>query len=137
MTHNASSLTLHPGRVTLAELRRIHAGPVQLVLDASARAGLQKSLATVQRIVDEDQVVYGINTGFGKLASTKIAHERLAELQRNLVLSHSVGTGDALPDDVVRLILATKAVSLARGHSGVRPELVDACWPWPTPTCCR
>ena len=126
MTHNASSLTLHPGRVTLAELRRIHAGPVQLVLDASARAGLQKSLATVQRIVDEDQVVYGINTGFGKLASTKIAHERLAELQRNLVLSHSVGTGDALPDDVVRLILATKAVSLARGHSGVRPELVDA-----------
>jgi histidine ammonia-lyase len=72
MTHNASSLTLHPGRVTLAELRRIHAGPVQLVLDASARAGLQKSLATVQRIVDEDQVVYGINTGFGKLASTKL-----------------------------------------------------------------
>lgn len=126
MTQNDSPLTLHPGRVTLAELRRIHAGPVQLVLDASARAGLQKSLATVQRIVDEDQVVYGINTGFGKLASTKIAHDRLAELQRNLVLSHSVGTGDPLSDDVVRLILATKAVSLARGHSGVRPELVDA-----------
>ena len=82
MTHNASPITLHPGRVTLAELRRIHAGPVQLVLDVSARAGLQKSLATVQRIVDEDQVVYGINTGFGKLASTKIAHERLAELQQ-------------------------------------------------------
>jgi len=80
----------------------------------------------VQRIVDEDQVVYGINTGFGKLASTKIAHDRLAELQRNLVLSHSVGTGDALPDGVVRLILATKAVSLARGHSGIRPAIVDA-----------
>ena len=71
-------------------------------------------------------MVYGINTGFGKLASTKIAHDRLAELQRNLVLSHSVGTGDALPDGVVRLILATKAVSLARGHSGIRPAMVDA-----------
>src|SRR5690606_11771370 len=122
----SSALTLHPGKVTLADLRRIHAGPLTLALDSAARAGMQASQATVQRIVDEDQVVYGINTGFGKLASTKIAHDRLAELQRNLVLSHSVGTGDPLPDDVVRLILATKAVSLARGHSGVRPELVDA-----------
>ena len=123
---STSSLTLRPGHVSLAELRSIHAAPVQLSLDPSARALMQASLATVQRIVDEDQVVYGINTGFGKLASTKIAHERLAELQRNLVLSHSVGTGDALADDVVRLILATKAISLARGHSGIRPEIVDA-----------
>ena len=121
-----SSLTLLPGHVSLAALRSIYAAPVQLSLDPSARALMKASLATVQRIVDEDQVVYGINTGFGKLASTKIAHERLAELQRNLVLSHSVGTGDALADDVVRLILATKAISLARGHSGIRPEIVDA-----------
>ena len=121
-----SSLTLLPGHVSLAVLRSIYAAPVQLSLDPSARALMQASLATVQRIVDEDQVVYGINTGFGKLASTKIAHERLAELQRNLVLSHAVGTGAALPAAVVRLVLATKAVSLARGHSGVRPELVDA-----------
>jgi len=119
-------ITLDPGHVTLAQLRRIHAGGVQLTLDASAQADMRAALATVQRIVDEDQVVYGINTGFGKLASTKIAHERLAELQRNLVLSHSVGTGEALPDGVVRLVLATKAVSLARGHSGIRPEIVDA-----------
>ncbi len=119
-------ITLDPGHVTLAQLRRIHAGAVPLALDASAQAGMRAAQATVQRIVDEDQVVYGINTGFGKLASTKIAHERLAELQRNLVLSHSVGTGEALPDGVVRLVLATKAVSLARGHSGIRPEIVDA-----------
>ncbi|MFP5486345.1 MAG: aromatic amino acid lyase, partial [Gammaproteobacteria bacterium] len=120
------AITLDPGHVTLAQLRRIHGGGVQLTLDVSAQAGMRAALATVQRIVDEDQVVYGINTGFGKLASTKIAHERLAELQRNLVLSHSVGTGEALPDGVVRLILATKAVSLARGHSGIRPAIVDA-----------
>jgi histidine ammonia-lyase len=76
--------------------------------------------------VDSGEVVYGINTGFGKLAQTIIPHERLAELQRNLVLSHSAGTGEPLAPGVVRLVLATKAVSLARGHSGVRPELVDA-----------
>lgn len=93
---------------------------------AAAYDDMRSAQAHVQHIVDEDQVVYGINTGFGKLASTKIAHERLAELQRNLVLSHSVGTGDPLPDNVVRMVLATKAVSLARGHSGVRPALVDA-----------
>ena len=121
-----AAINLVPGAVTLAELRRIHAGGVTLQLDSSALAGMQAAQAVVQRIVDEDQVVYGINTGFGKLASTKIAHDRLAELQRNLVLSHSVGTGDALPDGVVRLILATKAVSLARGHSGIRPAIVDA-----------
>ena len=125
-SHHPAAITLVPGSVSLAELRRIHAGGVTLQVDSSALAGMQAAQAVVQRIVDEDQVVYGINTGFGKLASTKIAHDRLAELQRNLVLSHSVGTGDALPDGVVRLILATKAVSLARGHSGIRPALVDA-----------
>ena len=123
---SSAAINLVPGAVTLAELRRIHAGGVTLQLDSSALAGMQAAQSVVQRIVDEDQVVYGINTGFGKLASTKIAHDRLAELQRNLVLSHSVGTGDALPDGVVRLILATKAVSLARGHSGIRPAIVDA-----------
>jgi histidine ammonia-lyase len=117
---------LRPGHVSLSLLRRIHAGGVQLVLDPTARAGLRESQATVRRIVDAGAVVYGINTGFGKLAQTIIPHERLAELQRNLVLSHSAGTGEPLAAGVVRLVLAAKAVSLARGHSGVRPEIVDA-----------
>jgi histidine ammonia-lyase len=122
----AGPLILDPGHVTLAELRRVYRGQARIALVPGTREALMASRATVQRIVDEDQVVYGINTGFGKLANTRIAHDRLAELQRNLVLSHSVGTGDPLPDGVVRLVLATKAVSLGRGHSGVRPELVDA-----------
>jgi histidine ammonia-lyase len=129
-THTASSstarLVLEPGRVGLADLRRIHAGGVALELHASSRAALKASQAAVQHIVDTGETVYGINTGFGKLASTRIPPERLAELQRNLVISHSVGTGEPLPPAVVRLVLATKAVSLARGHSGVRPEVVDA-----------
>jgi histidine ammonia-lyase len=121
-----STLTLHPGQVTLAQLRSIHAGNIQLRLAPEAHAGMLAAQATVQRIVDQDQVVYGINTGFGKLASTKIAPDHLADLQRNLVLSHSVGTGEDLSAPVVRLILATKAVSLARGHSGIRPALAEA-----------
>ncbi|MDM0014358.1 histidine ammonia-lyase [Variovorax sp. J22P168] len=130
MTHpsqpTAERLVLTPGAVDLAALRRVHAGGVQLALDDAARAGLVAAQETVRRIVEGGAVVYGINTGFGKLAQTIIPKERLAELQRNLVLSHSAGTGDPLPAGVVRLVLATKAVSLARGHSGVRPELVDA-----------
>ena len=122
----AAPLVLKPGEVDLAALRRVHAGGVRLELHPSARAGLMAAQAIVRRIVDAGEVVYGINTGLGKLAQTIIPPERLAELQRNLVLSHSAGTGEPLPAGVVRLTLATKAVSLARGHSGVRPEIVDA-----------
>ena len=117
---------LTPGAVDLAMLRRVQAGGVRLSLDPSVRDGMARAQAVVQAIVDNDQVVYGINTGFGKLASTRIANDHLAELQRNLVLSHCVGTGEPLAAPVVRLVLATKAISLARGHSGLRPEIVDA-----------
>jgi len=122
----AASETLEPGAVTLAQLRRIHAGGPQLRLDPASREAMQAAQAAVQRILDAGEVAYGINTGFGKLAQTIIPPTRLAELQRNLVLSHSVGTGAPLPPGVVRLVLATKAVSLARGHSGARPELAEA-----------
>ena len=122
----AGRLALEPGHVGLADLRRIHGGGAILELHPASRAVLQAAQTTVQHIVDTGATVYGINTGFGKLASTRIPPDRLAELQRNLVISHSVGTGDPLPPAVVRLVLATKAVSLARGHSGVRPDIVEA-----------
>jgi histidine ammonia-lyase len=121
-----TTITLKPGHVDLYTLRQIEAGNVLLALDPAAREDMLKSQAAVQKIVGSGDVVYGINTGFGKLAQTIIPSERLAELQRNLVLSHSVGTGETLAPGVVRMVLATKAVSLARGHSGARPELVDA-----------
>ncbi len=122
----AASLVLEPGAVPLPLLRSIHAGGVALALHPAARMAMAAAQATVQHILDTGEVIYGINTGFGKLAQTIIPPGRLAELQRNLVLSHSVGVGAPLADGVVRLVLATKAVSLARGHSGVRPALVDA-----------
>jgi histidine ammonia-lyase len=121
------TLTLGASPVSLADLRRIYRGEVDVAIDdAAVIPALAASQAIVQRIADGADAVYGINTGFGKLAQTRIAHERLAELQRNLVLSHSAGVGAPLPPGVVRLVLVTKAMGLARGFSGVRPELVRA-----------
>ncbi len=120
------TMTLQPAHADLPWLRRIHAGGARLCLPESARQDLCAAQQAVQAILDHGDVVYGINTGFGKLAQTVIASGRLAELQRNLVRSHAAGAGAPLAAPVVRLVLATKALSLARGHSGVRPELVDA-----------
>jgi histidine ammonia-lyase len=120
------TLTLHPGHVALVELRRIYRGEVSLALDRRAYAPIEASRAVIAGIAGRDEAVYGINTGFGKFAQTRIAHDQLAQLQRNLVLSHCTGVGAPLAEGVVRLVLATKAISLARGYSGVRADIVDA-----------
>lgn len=126
MSGSSQVLHLVPGEVDLATLRAIYQDNVTLSLDQSARQAIADAQQTVEAIVASGKVVYGINTGFGKLAQTQIPAGRLADLQRNLVLSHSVGLGDLLPDNVTRLVVATKIISLARGHSGVRIELVEA-----------
>ncbi|RWR02113.1 histidine ammonia-lyase [[Pantoea] beijingensis] len=126
MPLNTHECRLLPGAVDLTMLKAIYHGGVTLTLDNSARDEVIKAHKTVEAIVSTGTVTYGINTGFGKLAQTSIPGERLAELQRNLVLSHSVGLGELLPDDVVRLVMAAKVISLSRGHSGVRMELIDA-----------
>jgi histidine ammonia-lyase len=110
----------------LADLRRVHSGEVEAFLDDSVVPALDASRAVVQRIADGETAVYGINTGFGRLAQTRITHDHLGELQRNLVLSHSAGVGAPLAPGVVRLVLLTKALSLARGFSGVRVDVVQA-----------
>jgi histidine ammonia-lyase len=117
------TILLRPGSVTLGELRAIWAGaPVEL--DSEAHARLDDSADAVARIVGSGRTVYGVNTGFGLLAQTRIPDDRLAELQRNLVLSHSCGLGEALPARIVRLLMALKVIGLARGHSGVRRMVV-------------
>ncbi|WP_119289124.1 histidine ammonia-lyase [Azohydromonas sediminis] len=118
-------LVLRPGRLTLDDLQAIHAGGVALALEPSAHAAIAASAAVVQRAAHGDAAVYGVNTGFGKLASTRIGEGDLATLQLRLIRSHSVGVGEPLAPPVVRLMLATKAASLARGHSGVRPLVID------------
>ena len=116
---------LVPGAVTLAQLRALWAG-ASARLDDKALASIDAAAAAVDRIVASGKTVYGINTGFGLLAQTRIPADRLAELQRNLILSHSCGLGDALPRTTVRLMLQLKLIGLGRGFSGVRRTVVDA-----------
>src|SRR5580765_1373855 len=118
--------TLIPGRLDAALLEQAAAGGARWAIDASARAGIEASVAAVRDLVAQHAAVYGINTGFGKLAQTRIADADLAQLQRNLVLSHSAGVGQPLAAPVVRLMLLMKAASLAHGYSGVRPEVIEA-----------
>src|SRR5688500_2936080 len=82
--------------------------------------------ASVERIVASGETVYGVNTGFGLLASTRIPDDRLAELQTNLILSHSAGLGEPLPRHVTRLMIVLKLLGLGRGFSGVRPVIIEA-----------
>ncbi len=118
-------MRLRPGALTLDELLAIHRGGEALELDAAAWPAVQSSAAVVQAAAAGDVAVYGVNTGFGKLASTRIGAADLATLQRNLIRSHSVGVGEPMQSSVVRLTLAMKAASLARGHSGVRPVVIE------------
>ena len=113
-------------RLDLPALRAILEGKASVTLADADWSRVDASAAAVARVLTHGEAVYGVNTGFGLLASTRIADDKLAQLQRNLVLSHCCGVGPALPDRVVRLILALKIVSLARGHSGVRREVIGA-----------
>ncbi|MEP6906606.1 MAG: aromatic amino acid lyase, partial [Pseudoxanthomonas sp.] len=113
-------ITLRPGNVTLAEWRAILAGS-PVTLDPSAADAVLRSAQVVEAIVAKGEPVYGINTGFGKLASVRIERDDLETLQRNIVLSHAAGVGDPMPVPVVRLMMALKLASLAQGASGVRP----------------
>ncbi|QPQ54770.1 histidine ammonia-lyase [Allosphingosinicella flava] len=117
-------ITLRPGSVTLSELRAIWTG-APVALDEGAYVRIDAAADNIAKIVASGRTVYGVNTGFGLLAQTRIPDDRLAELQTNLILSHSCGLGEALEPRIVRLILALKVIGLARGHSGVRRIVVD------------
>ncbi|MEH6578642.1 MAG: histidine ammonia-lyase [Amphritea sp.] len=120
------TLTIKPGQMTLAELRRIANEPVELSLDDACHDAIHASAAAVARVIEEGRVVYGINTGFGLLANTRIAHEDLALLQRSIVLSHAAGIGELMSESTVRLMTTLKINSLARGFSGIRLEVIKA-----------
>jgi histidine ammonia-lyase len=119
------TITFDETPLTLADLRSAWEGPVRVAFGDDARERVAKSQATVDAVLASGKKVYGINTGFGLLASVRISEDELARLQENLVCSHAAGVGVALPDAVVRLVLVMKAKALAQGFSGVRPVLVD------------
>ena len=116
--------TLIPGQTTLAQLERIWRNEAPVRLDPSARKGIEAAAARIAAAAAGATAVYGVNTGFGKLASLKIAAKDTATLQRNLILSHCCGVGEAMPRAVTRLMMALKLLSLGRGASGVRWEVI-------------
>ena len=112
--------TLRPGQMTLAELRANYQHAQVIEMDPAFWPAIEASAATVDKVIKDGRTVYGINTGFGLLASTRIPTDKLQQLQQSLVLSHAVGVGKLLSEDVVRLLMVLKASSLGRGHSGVQ-----------------
>ena len=115
---------LIPGETTLAQLERLYRTEAPAQLDPSARPGVEWAASRIAEAAAGTAAVYGVNTGFGKLASLKIAPQDTAKLQKNLILSHCCGVGDPMPRAVTRLMMALKLLSLGRGASGVRWEII-------------
>ena len=116
--------TVIPGHTSLAQLERIWRNAPAGRLDPAARKGVEVAAVHIAKAAAGTAAVYGVNTGFGKLASLKIATEDTAQLQKNLILSHCCGVGDPMDAGVVRLMMALKLLSLGRGASGVRWEII-------------
>ena len=119
------TVILTPSSATLTELKDIWSGGKAASLHRSAHAGIKAAAAMVAQAADGDEAVYGINTGFGKLASVKIAANDTATLQRNLVLSHCCGVGEPLDEPTTRLMMVLKLLSLGRGASGIAMATVE------------
>lgn len=117
---------LTPGQIKFADIRVLLDEKTTLALSTTAHSAIHASEKVIEDILAKGRVVYGINTGFGALANTRINHADLELLQRSIVLSHAAGTGELLDDAIVRLMLALKINSLARGYSGVRLETIEA-----------
>ena len=120
-----SSVVVKPGQMRLADWAAIYRG-ASVTIDAGAKTAVDAAAQTVDDLIASGRAVYGLNTGFGKLAQTRIANDELATLQERLVLSHAAGIGEPLPERIVRLILALKMASLGRGASGVRWTTIEA-----------
>jgi len=127
MTHTVENIfTIHPGEISLKDLRQLYRTPMQLALHENAIPVIEKSRKAVEDLINEGRTAYGINTGFGLLANKSIPEDQVDLLQKNLVLSHCTGVGKDLPEDVVRLIYALKISSLSQGHSGIRLSVIRA-----------
>jgi len=120
-----STFIIKPGQLTLQDCRFIFENNVQFELDPGCFAAVNQSAEIVQKVIDDKRTVYGINTGFGLLASTSIPDDKLQLLQESLVLSHAAGIGKALNIETVRLLIALKISSLSQGFSGIRLQVIQ------------
>lgn len=119
------TIVLDGAPLTIADVAAVARGTATVAVPESTRERLQRSRAHLERLLDDGQPHYGVNTGFGSLSRTRIPRDQLRDLQRNLVRSHAAGVGDPLPIEIVRATLLLLAASLARGASAVRPIVVD------------
>jgi histidine ammonia-lyase len=124
MNDRDAPIVVAPGKVVLDDLAQVLARRA-VVLDASFWPRIEAAANIVVKAAHADVPVYGINTGFGKLASTRIAADQTTLLQRNLIVSHCCGVGPPTPEPIVRLMMALKIISLGRGASGVRREVIE------------
>jgi histidine ammonia-lyase len=118
-------LAIDGNSLSLNDVVRVARQHAAVRLDDAARTRMQRVRDVVDRKLASGQAVYGVNTGFGKLSEMAIPPDRLAELQVNLVRSHAAGVGPLLPEEEVRAMMLLRANVLAKGHSGVRPELAE------------
>jgi histidine ammonia-lyase len=118
-------LELSGQQLSLAEIALVAQGEEAVVLSNTARAAMEASRRIIEQIIESEQVVYGVNTGFGKLADVRVPPRELQELQLNLVRSHACGLGSRLSAEETRAMLLLRANVLAKGHSGARPLLAD------------
>jgi histidine ammonia-lyase len=125
-SRSADAIALDGSSLTLEAFGRVVHERVPCELARAARQRVRKGRQVIERALAGGEVIYGVNTGFGELAQVRIDADKLLVLQRNLVLSHAAGIGEPLPDAAVRGMLLLRANTLARGHSGVRPEVVEA-----------
>ena len=127
MTPSAETgrLKLRGEGLTLDDLHEIAHHQVEVALSDEAIEGMERSHEVILKVLEQDEPIYGVNTGFGKFSEVRVSREQLAELQLNLVRSHACGTGPKLPAEIVRIILIIKANSLAKGYSGCRQEVAS------------
>jgi histidine ammonia-lyase len=121
----AAAIVLNGAELTVGDVEAVARGEAYAALDPDARERVAEARAVIDRLVASGEVVYGVTTGFGSLASTFVPPERARELQQRLLLSHAAGVGEPLPTEVVRAMLLLRANTLALGHSGCRPELIE------------
>src|ERR1700682_3823930 len=124
MSDQDASIVVSPGRVSLDDLAQVLAGAA-VMLEPSFWPRVEAASAIVAEAAGALVPVYGINTGFGKLASKRIPPDQTELLQRNLIVSHCCGVGLPTPEPIVRVMMALKIVSLGRGASGVRRQIIE------------
>ena len=122
---STDTIVLTGADLTIADVEAVARADAVATLDDGARTRMQEARDVIARLVADGKVVYGVTTGFGALASRHVPARDAARLQENLLMSHAAGVGPALPRDIVRAMLLLRANTLALGHSGCRPDLVD------------